>query len=43
MPGVISFELGRLVATPGALQLIEELGVSPLQLLARHAKCDWGL
>jgi len=36
------FELGALVATPGALQLLGELEVSPSELLARHATGDWG-
>jgi hypothetical protein len=36
------FELGELVATPGALQLLAEHEVSPSELLARHALGDWG-
>ncbi len=36
------FELGQLVATPGALQLLGKLEVSPSELLARHAAGDWG-
>jgi hypothetical protein len=36
------FALGRIVATPGALRLLEETGVTPLALLARHAAGDWG-
>jgi hypothetical protein len=36
------FELGQIVATPGALRLLEETGVTPLDLLARHATGDWG-
>ncbi len=37
------FPLGRLVATPGALQAMD--GVDPLlgvAMLRRHAKGDWG-
>ena len=36
------FPLGRVVATPGALQLLEEAGEEPLRYLARHASGDWG-
>lgn len=36
------FSLGRLVATPGALAELEELGVAPAALLARHQLGDWG-
>jgi hypothetical protein len=35
-------ELGRLVSTPGALELMMARGVSPLSLLSRHARGDWG-
>jgi hypothetical protein len=34
--------LGRVVATPGALRLIEVAGDHPFALLARHASGDWG-
>jgi len=36
------FELGRVVATPGALQAMEEAGISPASLLTRHINGDWG-
>jgi hypothetical protein len=36
------FELGQLLATPGALEVLGELEVSPSELLARHASGDWG-
>ena len=36
------FELGQVVATPGALQALEELGVQTQTLLARHTSGDWG-
>jgi hypothetical protein len=36
------FELGQIVATPGALELLGELEVSPSALLERHASGDWG-
>lgn len=38
----VSFDLGRVVATPGALAALEENNVSPDELLARHSKGDWG-
>ncbi|MDP9996465.1 hypothetical protein J2W28_006956 [Variovorax boronicumulans] len=36
------FRLGRTVATPAALALLEKHGVSPSTLLARHQCGDWG-
>lgn len=40
--GVPLFRLGRVVATRGALRLLESHGVAPLELLNRHANGDWG-
>jgi hypothetical protein len=37
------FELGHLVATPGALEVLGQLEVSPSELLERHASGDWGV
>jgi hypothetical protein len=37
-----TFPLGRVVATPGALQLLEENGEEPLYYLIRHRSGDWG-
>jgi hypothetical protein len=34
--------LGRIVATPGALELLSEAGEDLRLLLARHASGDWG-
>lgn len=34
--------LGRVVATPGALQALVEAGEHALLYLARHASGDWG-
>jgi hypothetical protein len=34
--------LGRVVATPGALNLLMEKGEHPFNYLARHATGDWG-
>jgi hypothetical protein len=35
-------ELGEVVATPGALEALEKVGVLPLRLLGRHQSGDWG-
>ena len=34
--------LGRVLATPGALELLVQAGGHPFDLLARHATGDWG-
>lgn len=36
------FKTGQVVATPGALRMLEQAGVSAMTLLARHAFGDWG-
>ena len=36
------FELGRIVATPGALELMERCGMDASGLLSRHVTGDWG-
>ena len=36
------FQLGQVVATPGALQLLKEFGVAPFTLISRHVFGDWG-
>ena len=36
------FSLGRVVATPGALQALEDAGQSPAEFLSRHITGDWG-
>ena len=38
----VSFSLGSIVATPGALAALEKLGKAPIDYLQRHAKGDWG-
>ena len=38
----MKFPLGRLVATPGALDRIREAGVNPAFLISRHVSADWG-
>jgi hypothetical protein len=39
---VALFELGRTVATPGALNLLKRAGVTTFALLGRHHAGDWG-
>ena len=36
------FALGQTVATPGALVVMQGMGISPLSLLSRHQRGDWG-
>ena len=36
------FPLGRIVATPGALQALEASGEQPSVFLDRHVAGDWG-
>ena len=36
------FDLGRTVATPGALALLVDAGENPAALLDRHTSGDWG-
>ena len=36
------FPLGRIVATPGALDALTEASEQPLTFVARHARGDWG-
>jgi hypothetical protein len=36
------FRLGRIVATPGAIEVMERCGVDPTSLLGRHVAGDWG-
>ena len=38
----VSFGLGAIVATPGALSTLEALGLAPIDYLRRHARGDWG-
>jgi hypothetical protein len=37
-----NFSLGQILATPNALALMQKHAVSPLELIARQARCDWG-
>jgi hypothetical protein len=36
------FTLGHTVATPGALDALEEAGQMPAEFLRRHQTGDWG-
>lgn len=36
------FPLGQTVATPGALEALEEAGQMPHEFLTRHLSGDWG-
>jgi hypothetical protein len=36
------FDLGQLVATPGALAALEKTGQSATDVLSRHVRGDWG-
>jgi pilus assembly protein CpaF len=36
------FALGQLVATPGALAVLEKTGQNPMEFLSRHVTGDWG-
>ncbi len=36
------FPLGRILATPGALEALRAVGEDPQHLLSRHVSGDWG-
>jgi len=36
------FQVGQIVATPGAMALMAKLHIEPLDLLRRHQQGDWG-
>ena len=40
--GRLPLEPGRLLATPGALEALEEAGETALPYLSRHCAGDWG-
>lgn len=40
--GRLPLSLGRVVATPGALEALAEANVSPMQFLVLHAMGSWG-
>ena len=41
-PTIPLFSPGQIVATPGALALLEQANKSPLEFLSRHFRGDWG-
>ncbi len=42
LPTIPLFPAGQIVATPGALSLLEQANKSPLDFLSRHLRGDWG-
>jgi hypothetical protein len=42
LPTIPLFPPGQIVATPGALQLLEQTKRSPVEFLSRHFRGDWG-
>jgi hypothetical protein len=36
------FQLGRVVATPGAIEALEKAGQSPWEFISAHAQGQWG-
>jgi hypothetical protein len=38
----MKFTLGTILATPGALDALEDASQAPAEFLSRHANCDWG-
>ena len=42
LPTISLFPAGQIVATPGALALLEEANKTPLEFLYRHLRGDWG-
>jgi|SRR3954447_1887657 hypothetical protein len=36
------FQLGQVVATPGAIEILVGAGRSPVEFIGRHASGDWG-
>jgi hypothetical protein len=42
LPTIPLFPAGQIVATPGALALLEQANRSPLEFLSRQLRGDWG-
>ena len=42
LPTIPLFPPGQIVATPGALRLLDETNKSPLEFLSRHLPGEWG-
>jgi hypothetical protein len=43
MRGTPLFDLGRVVMTPGAMQLMQQHNLDPFAFLFRHVRGDWGV
>jgi len=39
---MVTFELGSVVATPGAMKALQQVDVNPMDYLIRHRLGDWG-
>lgn len=39
----VRFSLGQVLATPGALEVLQRNNVTGFDYLRRHASCDWGI
>ena len=37
------FNIGQVVATPGAIEALERAKVAPWELISRHVAGDWGI
>jgi len=42
LPTIPLFPTGQIVATPGALALLEQANKTPLEFVSRHLRGDWG-
>jgi hypothetical protein len=42
LPTTPLFPAGQIVATPGALALLERANKTPIEFLSRHLRGDWG-
>jgi hypothetical protein len=38
----VSFSLGHIAITPGALEALRQQGIEPATILNRHSRGDWG-
>lgn len=38
----MNFSIGRLLATPGAIEYLAKQGLTPFDLINRHSNGDWG-
>jgi len=43
LPTVPLFSAGQIIATLGALALLEQANRSPLEFLSRHLRGDWAI